>query len=66
MALGADKPDSVQAFLRAANEVPGSIKDEDDRARVLLKLYELVNRVESPWETFVRLYLSQVGLPQAV
>ncbi|KZL80826.1 sterigmatocystin 8-o-methyltransferase [Colletotrichum incanum] len=66
MASGANKSDSVQAFLRAANEIVNSIENDNDRASVLLKLYELVNRVESPWETFMRLYLSQPATSAAL
>ncbi|KAK2022880.1 O-methyltransferase [Colletotrichum zoysiae] len=51
--------DAVRAFLDAANGIPGSITNEDDRNRVLLKLYELVGKVESPWDTFVRVYMTE-------
>ncbi|KAK1727910.1 S-adenosyl-L-methionine-dependent methyltransferase, partial [Colletotrichum acutatum] len=34
---------------------------EEDRSKVLLKLYELTTKVESPWETFVRLFCSELA-----
>ncbi|KAK1966029.1 O-methyltransferase [Colletotrichum sublineola] len=59
MASAADESDAVHAFLEAANGITEPITNEDDRNRVLLKLYELVNKVESPWDTFVRLYTTE-------
>ncbi|KAK1572874.1 O-methyltransferase [Colletotrichum navitas] len=51
--------DAVHAFLEAANGIDEPITNEDDRSRVLMKLYELTNKVESPWDTFVRMYMNQ-------
>ncbi|KAK1992966.1 O-methyltransferase [Colletotrichum falcatum] len=63
MASGADESsDAVHAFLEAAKGIAGPIANENDRAVVLLKLYELVNKVETPWDTFVRLYLTEPAL----
>ncbi|KAF4780368.1 O-methyltransferase [Colletotrichum scovillei] len=55
--------DAVGDFIRSAEALSTSVENlsEDDRSRVLLKLSELTMNVESPWETFVRLFLSEVS-----
>ncbi|TQN72244.1 O-methyltransferase [Colletotrichum shisoi] len=50
---------AVKTFLQAANGLADCIENEDDRVSVLSALYELVGKIESPWDTLVRLYLSQ-------
>lgn len=56
--------DAVGDFIRSAEALSTSVENlsEDDRSRVLLKLSELTMNVESPWETFVRLFLSEVSV----
>ncbi|KAF9869942.1 hypothetical protein CkaCkLH20_12551 [Colletotrichum karsti] len=46
--------DPVENFIRSAEDLTASIENmnEDDRARVLQKLYETTTKVESPWDTF--------------
>ncbi|KAK1979589.1 O-methyltransferase [Colletotrichum cereale] len=66
MALGADGSDAVHAFLEAANGITEPIENEGDRTRILLKLYELVAKVESPWDTFTRLYITEPAVAGAV
>ncbi|TIC95421.1 O-methyltransferase af390-400 [Colletotrichum higginsianum] len=51
--------DAVKTFLQAANGLVDSVENEDDRVRVLSTLYELVGKIESPWDALVRLSLSQ-------
>ncbi|KAK2055847.1 O-methyltransferase [Colletotrichum caudatum] len=58
--------DAVHAFLEAANGISRPITNEDDRNRVLLKLYELVGKVESPWDTFVRVYITGPAVQSAL
>ncbi|KAK1533340.1 O-methyltransferase [Colletotrichum paranaense] len=60
--------DAVGDFIRSAEALSTSVEDlsEDDRSRVLLKLYELTMNVESPWETFVRLFLSEPAVLASV
>ncbi|CCF42032.1 hypothetical protein CH063_02739 [Colletotrichum higginsianum] len=57
--------DAVKTFLQAANGLVDSIENEDDRVRVLSTLHELVGKIESPWDTLVRLSLSQVSRPSS-
>ncbi|KAF6817648.1 o-methyltransferase [Colletotrichum musicola] len=56
MSSGKQNQDPTEAFLDAAQRLTQSqdTMSEDDRAKVLLKLYELTAKVESPWETFMR------------
>ncbi|KXH35748.1 O-methyltransferase [Colletotrichum nymphaeae SA-01] len=60
--------DAVGDFIRSAEALSTSVENlsEDDRSRVLLKLYELTMNVESPWETFVRLFLSEPAVLASV
>ncbi|KXH68502.1 O-methyltransferase [Colletotrichum salicis] len=53
MASKMNKNDAVEDFMRSAEALATSVENvsEDDRSRVLLKLYELTSKVESPWET---------------
>lgn len=63
MATAMNENDAVRDFIRSAEALTTSIENlrEGDRSQVLLKLHELTIKVESPWETFVRLFLSEVS-----
>ncbi|KAF4834412.1 O-methyltransferase [Colletotrichum tropicale] len=51
---------AAEAFLRSADDLKASLADmsEDDRMRIVLRMYELMIDVESPWDTYMRLYLT--------
>ncbi|KAL0942358.1 o-methyltransferase [Colletotrichum truncatum] len=50
----------AQNFVRAAHEVATtSFRDELERSEVLQATYELIGKLETPWETYVRILLSQ-------
>ncbi|KAF6833949.1 o-methyltransferase [Colletotrichum plurivorum] len=52
-----------QEYLRAAERViNGSFESEEERSDVLLKTYEMMGRIETPWETYVRVLANQPAL----
>ncbi|EXF83355.1 O-methyltransferase [Colletotrichum fioriniae PJ7] len=68
MATAMNEKDAVRDFIRSAEALTTSIENlrEGDRSQVLLKLHELTIKVESPWETFVRLFLSEPAVLASV
>ncbi|KAF6784600.1 o-methyltransferase [Colletotrichum sojae] len=49
-----------QDYLRTAERVlSGSFENEEERNDVLLKTYEMMGRIETPWETYVRVLANQ-------
>lgn len=65
MSSGRQNQDPTEVFLDAAQHLTRSLgtMSEDDRAKVLLKLYELTAKIESPWETFMRIFLTEASHP---
>lgn len=55
--------DPAEVFFDSARLLVQSVDGmgEDDRAKILLKLYELTAKVESPWETLMRLFLTEAS-----
>ena len=51
---------------RLINEIsPSTFSNEGERAEALLATYALLSRLETPWETIVRLCMGQVGVAES-
>lgn len=55
------KQTGVDAFLESINNITeASFTSPGDKRQALLAVYSLMSRLESPWDTSLRMYLSQV------
>ncbi|KAF6806965.1 O-methyltransferase [Colletotrichum sojae] len=63
MSSGRQNRDPAEVFLDAAQHLaqPLDTISEDDRAKVLLNLYELTAKIESPRETFMRVFVTEAS-----
>ena len=60
---GKPHPSTLPKFLQIVNGFDGkSFSDDGERSEALLAAYALVSRLESPWETVLRLSMTQVSL----
>ena len=54
---------SVASYFPTVGEISGSsFSDDGERSKALLAAYALVSRLETPWETILRLSMGQVIL----
>lgn len=50
-----------QDYLRAVRGITASsFPTEEDRMKALLATYEVLSKLETPWDTYVRIHLNQV------
>ena len=53
----------IETFLENINQIqPEDFSSDGDRNQALLAAYALVARLETPWETVLRLCMNQVKL----
>lgn len=54
-------PNYGQDYLRAVGGITASsFTTEEDRMEALLATYEVLSKLETPWDTYVRIHLNQV------
>lgn len=53
----------IERVLENINQIqPGDFSSDGDRNQALLAAYALIGRLETPWETVLRLCMNQVSL----